>query len=235
MQTKKLFFFVLTFLALVPFAGSAQQIITSKKEAIKRGIYQKPSEKKTANYNAPVEKASTAIAAKSIEPTAVKPVKSEEKVKPVAKTSKNKKYQINDKEDSDLIVDDSENYVATQMINNAMGFLGVRYHGGGTTPAGMDCSGMVTAVFNIFEMKLPRSSNDMAKVGEKLEKDEIRKGDLIFFHTNGKHIINHVGMVVEVSEDEIKFIHSSTQSGVIISSTKEPYYKKNFVQANRVL
>jgi hypothetical protein len=35
-------------------------------------------------------------------------------------------------------------------------------------------------------------------------------------------------MVTEVADDEIKFIHSSTQKGVIISSTKEPYYKKNF-------
>jgi hypothetical protein len=65
--------------------------------------------------------------------------------------------------------------------------------------------------------------------------DDIRKGDLIFFRTNGKSVINHVGMVTEVTDDEIKFIHSSTQKGVIISSTKEPYYGKNFAQANRIL
>ena len=64
--------------------------------------------------------------------------------------------------------------------------------------------------------------------------DEVRKGDLIFFKTNGRKIINHVGMVVEVLEDEIKFIHSATSKGVIISSTKEPYYKKTFVQVNRI-
>jgi hypothetical protein len=38
-------------------------------------------------------------------------------------------------------------------------------------------------------------------------------------------------MVVEVNENEIKFIHSST-SGVIISSTKEYYYGKKFYQIN---
>jgi len=227
---------VVTFIMLTPFASTAQQIITSKKEAIKRGIYQKPSEKKTAIYKAPVEKISKEIAESEVKPAVAKPTKAEEPIKPVAKTSsKSRKTILNEKEESDLIIETNDNYIATQMINNAMGFLGVRYHGGGTTTQGMDCSGMVTAVFNIFEIKLPRSSNEMAKVGEKVAENDIKKGDLIFFHTNGKHTINHVGMVVEVSEDEIKFIHSSTQSGVIVSSTKEPYYKKTFAQVNRVL
>jgi cell wall-associated NlpC family hydrolase len=75
----------------------------------------------------------------------------------------------------------------------------------------------------------------MAKIGRILDEDDIRKGDLIFFRTNGKSVINHVGMVTEVTNDEIKFIHSSTQKGVIISSTKEPYYGANFAQANRIL
>ena len=75
----------------------------------------------------------------------------------------------------------------------------------------------------------------MAKIGRKLDQNDIQKGDLIFFKTNGKHVINHVGMVTEVTDDEIKFIHSSTQKGVIISSTKETYYGKTFEQANRIL
>ncbi|MDI1257552.1 MAG: C40 family peptidase [Flavobacterium sp.] len=236
MQLKKLFFFVLTFIVLTPFSGVAQQIITSKKEAIKRGIYQKPSEKRSAIYKTPVEKISKEVAINEVKPAVAKPNKAQETAQPIAKASKkSKKSILNEKEESDLIIEPEDNYIATQMINNAMGFLGVRYHGGGTTTEGMDCSGMVTAVFNIFEIKLPRSSNEMAKVGEKVEDKDIKKGDLIFFHTNGKRIINHVGMVIEVAEDEIKFIHSSTQSGVIVSSTKEPYYKKTFAQVNRVL
>jgi hypothetical protein len=42
-------------------------------------------------------------------------------------------------------------------------------------------------------------------------------------------------MVIEVNDDEIKFIHASTSKGVIISSTKEPYYERTFVQLNRIL
>jgi cell wall-associated NlpC family hydrolase len=75
----------------------------------------------------------------------------------------------------------------------------------------------------------------MAKIGRKLNEDDIRKGDLIFFKTNGRKVINHVGMVTEINDEEIKFIHSSTQKGVIISSTKEAYYGRTFTQANRIL
>jgi murein DD-endopeptidase / murein LD-carboxypeptidase len=42
-------------------------------------------------------------------------------------------------------------------------------------------------------------------------------------------------LVTEVRADEILFIHSSTQRGVIVSSTKEPYYSKSFTQANRII
>ena len=220
--TKIQHYFVLILLLTTTIGYS--QIITSKKEAVKKGVYQKPSEIKNLKIK---KDNSKLLAYTDTKPKEVKPKKTS--------TIKSKKSIINEKEDNDLILSPIGNYVGTQMINNAMGFLGVNYRGGGTTTAGMDCSGMVTAVFNIFDIKLPRSSNDMAKVGEKLDEKDIQIGDLIFFKTNGRSVINHVGMVVEILEDEIKFIHSSTQSGVIISSTKEPYYKRTFAQVNRVI
>lgn len=74
----------------------------------------------------------------------------------------------------------------------------------------------------------------MSRFGRTLERDEIRKGDLIFFRTLGSKVINHVGMVVEINDDEIKFVHASIQKGVIISTTKEGYYKNAFSHVNRV-
>ena len=219
MYNKNLFLFLFVLITSV----AQSQIITSKKEAVKKGVYEKPIEKNVAA----VTKPGNAISSNN--PIAVKKTTP----KPVAK--KSKKYIISEKGGEDLILEPTENYVALQMINNAMEFIGVNYRGGGTSKDGMDCSGMVTAVFNIFGMKLPRSSNAMAKVGEKLKGDEIKKGDLVFFRTNGRDSINHVGIVIEADSEEIKFIHSSTQKGVIISSTKEPYYKRTFAQANRVL
>ncbi|MFB9079131.1 NlpC/P60 family protein [Flavobacterium procerum] len=122
-----------------------------------------------------------------------------------------------------------------QLILNATGNIGTRYRSGGTTKAGFDCSGLMYCTFGSFDIKLPRSSIEQSRIGTKVTTDEAQKGDLIFFKTNGRRHINHVGMIVEVSEGEIKFVHSSTHGGVIISSTKEPYYTRAFSQVNRVL
>jgi cell wall-associated NlpC family hydrolase len=219
--TKNIYF---TFILLFTITFSYSQIVTSKKEALKKGIYQKPStnadsKKEVAIVTEKPKKDKKKTATKSVNPS----------------TTTNLKSLISDVNDDDIEISEPENYVAIQMINNAMDFLGVRYRGGGTSTDGMDCSGMVTAVYNLFDISIPRSSRDMATVGEKVDTDDVKKGDLIFFKTNGRRVINHVGMVVDIIGDEIKFIHSSTSQGVIISSTKESYYKKTFAQVNRIL
>ena len=122
------------------------------------------------------------------------------------------------------------------LIAKASQHIGTRYRGGGTTSAGFDCSGLMFSTFKNIDMTLPRSSSSMAVgAGFKIDRSQAQKGDLIFFTTNGRGSINHVGMITEINGDEIKFIHSSVQAGVIISSTEEPYYKRRFVQINRVL
>lgn len=121
------------------------------------------------------------------------------------------------------------------LIAKASENLGVRYRGGGTDRNGFDCSGLMFNTFRNLDMTLPRSSSDMAaNSGVKIDRSQAQKGDLIFFATRGRWV-GHVGMITEITDDEIKFIHSSTSAGVIISSTKEPYYSKRFVQINRVL
>jgi cell wall-associated NlpC family hydrolase len=125
--------------------------------------------------------------------------------------------------------------LADELIRMASDNLGSRYRPGGTSKNGFDCSGLMYATFSSLDIKLPRSSHEMALIGSKIDINEAKKGDLIFFKTRGASQINHVGMVVEVNDGEIKFIHSATHGGVIISSTKEKYYEKNFTQINRVL
>lgn len=125
--------------------------------------------------------------------------------------------------------------LVNQLIVNATENIGTRYRSGGTSKAGFDCSGLMICTFSNFDIRLPRSSIEQSRVGTKVGTDEAKKGDLIFFKTNGRRQINHVGMVVEVVDGEIKFVHSSTHGGVMISSTKEPYYQRAFTQVNRVL
>ncbi len=125
--------------------------------------------------------------------------------------------------------------LADELIRMASDNLGIGYRSGGTTKNGFDCSGLMYATFSSLDIKLPRSSHEMATIGTVIDVNQAQKGDLIFFKTRGGSQINHVGMVVEVNEGDIRFIHSATHGGVIISSTKEKYYEKNFTQINRVL
>lgn len=152
------------------------------------------------------------------------------------KTDPRKKTNINDKNEEDIFIGlENGNYIANQLINVASDNLGIVYRAGGTSKNGFDCSGLVFSTFVKFNITLPRSSHQMASIGEKIDVQNAQKGDLIFFSNRGQKRINHVGMVVEVDGDDIKFIHSSSHNGVIISSTKEPYYQRTFAQINRVL
>lgn len=122
------------------------------------------------------------------------------------------------------------------IIDYALQFLGTKYKYGGTTPQGMDCSGLVYTCFLQNDIELPRSSRDMALLGDELELKHLKLGDLLFFKTDRrKKNINHVGLVVELDEDNIFFIHSSTSRGVIISALNENYWKEHFVMARRIL
>lgn len=152
------------------------------------------------------------------------------------KTDPKKAFALNTKNEADIIISEiEESYVAEQLINVASDNLGIVYRAGGTTKNGFDCSGLIFSTFRKFDITLPRSSHEMAQIGTKTELKNAKKGDLVFFVNRRQHHINHVGMVVEVTEDDVKFIHSSTNNGVVISSMNEPYYKRTFVQINRVI
>ena len=124
---------------------------------------------------------------------------------------------------------------ADQLIGIASEHLGTRYRSGGTKSGGFDCSGLMCYTFSQLDFKLPRTSNEQSRTGKKIKKIQAQKGDLIFFSTNGRGTVNHVGMITEVVDDEIFFIHSSVSRGVIVSSLNESYYSRRFVKINRVL
>ena len=124
---------------------------------------------------------------------------------------------------------------AEAVIETAMDYTGTRYKYGGTTRKGMDCSGLLYVSFLENDVSLPRSSHQMADEGKRIKRSQVQKGDLLFFKTQrGKKKINHVGLVVDVADDEIKFIHSTTSRGVIVSSLREGYWNYAFVKATRI-
>ena len=187
---------LLYLLAIVTFFASCKPtsvIITSKSEAEKKGVYRTPKD--------------TIIIKHERQKIAVSTVNT-----PKKEPKKDIKSRLStDEKSDDFIISNSDTtYLVEQLINSASENLGANYKRGGTTPDGYDCSGLMFATFSKFDIILPRSSNEMSRLGTVLNPDEIKKGDLIFFRTNRKSIINHVGMVTEVLPDEIKFIHSAT-------------------------
>ncbi|WP_116061893.1 C40 family peptidase [Cohnella phaseoli] len=108
--------------------------------------------------------------------------------------------------------------------------VGTPYEWGGTTTSGFDCSGFILYIFNQYETKLPRTSSAQSKIGTKVEKNDLRPGDLVFFNTNGKGV-SHAGIYV----GDGKFAHSSSSKGVRISELSETYYAKRYVTARRVV
>jgi cell wall-associated NlpC family hydrolase len=122
------------------------------------------------------------------------------------------------------------------VVANAITFKGVPYKFGGTTRKGMDCSGIIYVAYKSQNIQLPRVSRDMAKAGKKIALNTVSKGDLLFFKTNkSSRNINHVGLVVSNIKGQIRFIHSTSSKGVIVSLLSEKYWKKAFVKATKIL
>ena len=125
---------------------------------------------------------------------------------------------------------------ADRIIEHASSYFGTKYKYGGTSKAGMDCSGLVFTAFGEEDIQLPRVSRDMAKKGEKISLSEVNNGDLLFFATSkNRSRINHVGVVSEVKNGIIKFIHSTISEGVTESSLLQNYWKNALVKATRIL
>ncbi|PCJ98800.1 MAG: hydrolase [Flavobacteriaceae bacterium] len=125
---------------------------------------------------------------------------------------------------------------ADGIINTALTFSGVKYKYGGTTRKGMDCSGLLYVAFKEHHVAIPRVSYVMANEGKRIKIKNVTKGDLLFFKTTKKgKRINHVGLVVAVKGNDIKFIHATSSRGVIVSSLREGYWNYAFVKATRVL
>jgi cell wall-associated NlpC family hydrolase len=126
--------------------------------------------------------------------------------------------------------------IQKQLIAYAKKYIGSPYRYGGRTPAGFDCSGFVHYVFKNFGQKLPTSSRGMATIGCKVPMQKCNVGDIILFEGRSRNgITGHVGIVCNVDScGLVSFIHASTTRNVIISTMKEDYYDKRFLQIRRV-
>ena len=120
----------------------------------------------------------------------------------------------------------------SELVINAMGFLGVPYRrGGNSLETGFDCSGFVRAMFQqTVGLILPRTADQQAAATQTIEKGDLQPGDLVFFNTL-RRAFSHVGIYV----GDNKFIHSPKPgSEVRVEDMRTGYWQTRFNGARRV-
>ena len=114
----------------------------------------------------------------------------------------------------------------------AMSLLGVPYVYGGQSRTGTDCSGLVLQVFAGTGLKLPRQSAQQAQIGAVVDLPDLQAGDLLFFDTEGRGTVTHVGIYLGDGE----FINANSYGGqVAVNQLSDRYFAQRYLWARRVL
>jgi peptidoglycan DL-endopeptidase LytE len=120
------------------------------------------------------------------------------------------------------------------LVKVAKSFMGAPYKLGGESVKGLDCSAFVKKIYDIFDVQLPRCAREQYRVGNKINRDRLVVGDLVFFKTRRyAKYPTHVGIYI----GDGNFIHSSSgygKIGVKIDSLASDYYTRAYVGATRV-
>ena len=121
---------------------------------------------------------------------------------------------------------------ASELVLNAIGFLGVPYRrGGNSADTGFDCSGFVRAMYQqTIGLVLPRRANEQAAATQSIDRKDLQPGDLVFFNTM-RAAFSHVGIYV----GDGKFIHSPKPGAEVrVEDMGGSYWERRFDGARRV-
>lgn len=84
------------------------------------------------------------------------------------------------------------------IIETALGQVGRPYHYGGDSPdEGFDCSGLVEYSYSDAGIQVPHNTSALRKAGKRIDLDEARPGDLLFYRfeqsPNSLHVAIYLG------------------------------------------
>lgn len=125
---------------------------------------------------------------------------------------------------------DVESVTNTSLYNFIDEWWATRYRYGGTSKNGIDCSAFTGLLENtVYTTNLPRTARDQYDACEKIDRDSLLEGDMVFFNTRGG--VSHVGVYLGGGY----FVHASVSSGVTISNLSDDYYSRKFIGGGRPL
>lgn len=128
---------------------------------------------------------------------------------------------------------DRHNPKANDVVLFALGLIETGYRFGGKNPeAGLDCSGMVSYVFEkSVDMQLKGSAADLARQGRPVPAEKLKPGDLVFFNTRNKPR-SHVG--IYIGDD--RFVHAPNSRGKVrTESLKKGWFAARFEEGRTYL
>ena len=130
-----------------------------------------------------------------------------------------------------LVAASGQAVVMQGVVERALAYIGAPYRFGGSSPQGFDCSGLVNYVFReTLGVTLPRTSRQLATVGIRVARDELRAGDLVFFNTRGAPN-THVGIYL----GDGRFVHAPRARTLVrIDRLDDPGYRGRFEGARRL-
>lgn len=118
-----------------------------------------------------------------------------------------------------------------RLVEQAMTYLGTPYRRGGTSRRGLDCSGLVGAVYGEEGLGMPRTAAQQFGEGVPVAERGLRPGDLVFFRDTYKRGISHVGIYIGNG----RFVHAAgRRRGVVVSELSRPYYHLRYAGARRL-
>ena len=119
----------------------------------------------------------------------------------------------------------------SDVMQQIIDWLGTSYKFGGVGRAGVDCSAFTRAVFEkAFGVTMPRTAYLQHQLGESVTREDLKFGDLVFFHTASYSPVSHVGIYV----GEGLFANASCSRGVSVASLASPYWAKRYIGGKRL-